>query len=140
MIATATKYFNNDLKGKTFAVWGLSFKPQTDDMREAPSLVVIENLLRAGAKVRAYDPVAMKEAKRILGDKVEFVPDQYKALKDAEGLFIVTEWPEFKFPDFNKVKALMKTHVIFDGRNVYDPSEIKALGFDYFGIGTTIKS
>jgi len=136
----AEKYFDADLKGKTFGVWGLSFKPQTDDMREAPSLVVIENLLKAGAKVRAYDPVAMKEAKRMLEDKIEFVSDQYKALKDVDGLFLITEWPEFKFPDFNKVKALMKNHVIFDGRNVYDPNELKALGFDYFGIGTTPKS
>jgi len=130
------KYFNNDLKGKTFAIWGLSFKPQTDDMREAPSLVVIENLLRAGAKVKAYDPVSMNEAKRILGDKIEFAQEQYEVLKDIEGLFIITEWPEFKFPDFKKVKNLMKKHVIFDGRNVYDPNEMKALGFDYFGIGT----
>ena len=136
----AKKYFNNDLKGKTFAIWGLSFKPQTDDMREAPSLVVIENLLRAGAKVKAYDPVSMNEAKRILGDKIEFASDQYEALESVEGLFIITEWPEFKFPDFNKVKTLMKNHVIFDGRNVYDANEMKALAFDYFGIGTASKS
>ena len=136
----AKKYFNNDLKGKTFAIWGLSFKPQTDDMREAPSLVVIENLLRAGAKVKAYDPVSMNEAKRILGDKIEFAKEQYEAIKNVEGLFIITEWPEFKFPDFNKVKALMKNHVIFDGRNVYDADEMKALGFAYFGIGIASKS
>jgi len=132
----AEKYFDTDLKGKTFGIWGLSFKPQTDDMREAPSLVVIENLLKAGAKVRAYDPVAMKEAKRMLGDKIEYAQEQYEVLKDVDGLFLITEWPEFKFPDFNKVKNLMKKHVIFDGRNVYDPNEMKALGFDYFGIGT----
>ena len=125
-----------ELNGKTIAVWGLAFKPNTDDMREAPSLVVIENLLRAGAKVKAYDPVSMNEAKRILGDKIEFAQEQYEVLKDIEGLFIITEWPEFKFPDFKKVKNLMKKHVIFDGRNVYDPNEMKALGFDYFGIGT----
>jgi len=136
LFSKAEKYFDTDLKGKTFGIWGLSFKPQTDDMREAPSLVVIENLLRAGAKVRAYDPVAMKEAKRMLGDKIEYAQEQYEVLKDVDGLFLITEWPEFKFPDFNKVKNLMKKHVIFDGRNVYDPNEMKALGFDYFGIGT----
>jgi len=136
----AEKYFDADLKGKTFGIWGLSFKPQTDDMREAPSLVVIENLLKAGAKVRAYDPVAMKEAKRMLGNKIEYAQEQYEVLKDVDGLFLITEWPEFKFPDFNKLKNLMKKHVIFDGRNVYDPNEMKALGFDYFGIGTTSKS
>ena len=132
----AKNYFKDDLKGKTFAVWGLSFKPQTDDMREAPSLIVIENLLRAGAKVIAYDPVAMKEAERILGDKIGYATGQYEALKDADGLFLITEWPEFKFPDFTRIKSLMKTPVIFDGRNVYDAGEMKELGFDYFGIGT----
>ena len=132
----AKNYFKDDLKGKTFAVWGLSFKPQTDDMREAPSLIVIENLLRAGAKVIAYDPVAMKEAERILGDKIGYATGQYETLKDADGLFLITEWPEFKFPDFTRIKSLMKTPVIFDGRNVYDAGEMKELGFDYFGIGT----
>ena len=132
----AKKYFNENLKGKTFALWGLSFKPQTDDMREAPSLIVIENLLRAGADVVAYDPVAMKEGQRILGDKITYATGQYEALKDADGLFLITEWPEFKFPDFNRIKDVMKTPVIFDGRNVYDAREMKELGFDYFGIGT----
>jgi UDPglucose 6-dehydrogenase len=135
LFAKAMKYFNKDLKGKTFAVWGLSFKPQTDDMREAPSLVVIEKLLEAGAKVKTYDPVAMHEAERVLGDKVEFVKDQYEALIDSDGLFIITEWPEFKFPSFKILHKLMKTHVVFDGRNIYDRDEMKELGFDYFGIG-----
>jgi UDPglucose 6-dehydrogenase len=132
----AKKYFNENLKGKTFAVWGLSFKPQTDDMREAPSLIVIENLLRAGADVVAYDPVAMKEAKRILGNRITYAEGQYEALKGADGLFLVTEWPEFKFPDFTRIKELMNTPVVFDGRNVYDAREMKELGVDYFGIGT----
>jgi UDPglucose 6-dehydrogenase len=136
----AKKYFNDDLKGKTFAVWGLSFKPQTDDMREAPSLIVIENLLRAGANVVAYDPVAMDEAKRILGDRISYASGQYEALKDVDGLFLITEWPEFKFPDFSRVKELMNTPVIFDGRNVYDAGEMKEQGFDYFGIGTGKKA
>lgn len=135
LFAKAMRYFNKDLKGKTFAIWGLSFKPQTDDMREAPSLVVIQKLLDAGAKVKAYDPVAMHEAERVLGDKVEFVKDQYEALIDSDGLFIITEWPEFKFPSFKILQKLLKTHVVFDGRNIYDRSEMKELGFDYFGIG-----
>ena len=136
LFAKAMKYFNKDLKGKTFAVWGLSFKPQTDDMREAPSLVVINMLLEAGAKVKAYDPVAIEEAKRILGDKVEYAKDQYEALIDADALFLITEWPEFKFPTFSVMSRLLKNKVIFDGRNVYDVDEMKELGYDYFGIGT----
>jgi len=135
----AKNYFKNELKGKTFALWGLSFKPQTDDMREAPSLVIIENLLNAGARVKAYDPVAMHEAKRIIGDKIEYCDEQYEALKDTDALFLVTEWPEFKLPQFKKIKELMKKHVIFDGRNVYDANEMRNLGFDYFGIGTGLR-
>ncbi len=135
LFAKAKTYFKGDLKGKTFALWGLAFKPQTDDMREAPSLVIIKRLLEAGAKVKAYDPVAMKEAKRILGDSIELVSDQYEALIDADGLFLVTEWPEFKFPNFNVVKKLLNTHVIFDGRNIYDPNEMREYGIDYLGIG-----
>jgi UDPglucose 6-dehydrogenase len=139
LFAKAMKYFDKDLKGKTFAVWGLSFKPQTDDMREAPSLVIIEKLLEAGAKVKAYDPVAMHEAERVLGNKIEFVKDQYEALIDSDGLFLITEWPEFKFPSFKIMQKLMKTQVVFDGRNVYDQNEMKELGFDYFGIGIHAK-
>lgn len=134
----AMKYFNNDLKGKTFAIWGLSFKPQTDDMREAPSLVIIKKLLEQGAKVKAYDPVAMDETKKILGDKIEYVNDQYEALIDADALILVTEWPEFKFPNFNVMSKLLINKVIFDGRNVYDVDELKADGYTYFGIGTRI--
>ena len=136
----AQKYFDNDLKGKTFAVWGLSFKPQTDDMREAPSLVLIDNLVSAGANVKAYDPVAMNEAQRIIGDKVAYATDQYDALQDVDGLFLITEWPEFKFPNFVRVRDLMRNRVVFDGRNVYDAGEMKELGFDYFGIGTGNKA
>ncbi|MBC8321188.1 MAG: UDP-glucose/GDP-mannose dehydrogenase family protein [Bacteroidetes bacterium] len=138
LFAKAIKYYNGDLKGKTFALWGLSFKPQTDDMREAPSLVVIKKLLEAGAKVKAYDPVAMDETKRILGDKIEFVDEMYEALIDSEGLFILTEWPEFKFPTFKVVKKLLKNAVIFDGRNIYDVNDMKDFGFDYFGIGVNM--
>ncbi len=139
LFGKATKYFDGDLSGKTFAMWGLSFKPQTDDMREAPSLVVIKKLIDAGAKVKAYDPVAMEEAERILGDKVEFHNDMYEALIDADGLFIMTEWPEFKFPTFKVVKKLLKKPVIFDGRNIYDVAEMKEYGFDYTGIGVEMR-
>lgn len=139
LFAKAMKYFDKDLRGKTFAIWGLSFKPQTDDMREAPSLVVIQKLLEAGAKVKAYDPVATEEAQRILGDSVEYTGDQYEALIDADGLFVITEWPEFKFPNYKIIKKLMNENVIFDGRNIYDPIEMREEGFDYFGIGIGMK-
>ena len=129
------KYFNGDIKGKTIALWGLSFKPQTDDMREAPSLVIIKKLLEAGAKVKAYDPVAMKEAKHSLGDSITYSEEQYEALIDADCLALITEWPEFKFPNFKIVKKLLNGAVIFDGRNIYDPIEMKRNGFDYFCIG-----
>jgi UDPglucose 6-dehydrogenase len=129
------KYFNNNLKGKTIAIWGLSFKPQTDDMREAPALTIIQKLLDAGAKVNAYDPVAVNEAKRRIGDVVTYAKDQYEALIDADALLLVTEWPEFRFPNFNVVKKLLKNDLIFDGRNVYDAQEMKSMGFDYFCIG-----
>ncbi|MCX6252587.1 MAG: UDP-glucose/GDP-mannose dehydrogenase family protein [Bacteroidetes bacterium] len=128
-------FYKGDLKGKMIGMWGLSFKPQTDDMREAPSLVLIKKLLEAGAKVKAYDPVAMHEGKRILGNSIEYAEDQYDAIIDADGLLLVTEWPEFKFPNFNIIRKLLKEPVIFDGRNIYDVQEIKRKGFTYFCIG-----
>ena len=129
------KYFKGDINGKTVAIWGLSFKPQTDDMREAPSLVIIKKLLDAGAMVKVYDPVAMKEAKHTLGETVTYAEDQYEALIDADCLLLVTEWPEFKVPNFNIVKKLLNAPVIFDGRNIYEIEEMKRKGFDYFCIG-----
>jgi UDPglucose 6-dehydrogenase len=129
------KYFKGDLKDKTIAVWGLSFKPQTDDMREAPSVVIINKLLEAGAKVKAYDPIAMKEATHQLGDTITYAEDQYEALIDADCLLLVTEWPEFKFPNFKIVKKLLNMPVIFDGRNIYEMAEMKRQGFEYFCIG-----
>jgi UDPglucose 6-dehydrogenase len=129
------EHFRSDIKGKHFAMWGLSFKPKTDDMREAPSLVIIERLLEAGATVTAYDPVAMHEAQRILGDTVKYSTDMYDSLEGAHGLLIVTEWPEFRSPDLNTVAKRMKEKVIFDGRNIFEASEIKAAGFDYYCIG-----
>lgn len=134
------KYFNGDLKDKMIAVWGLSFKPQTDDMREAPSIVIIKKLLEAGAKVKAYDPIAMKEAKHQLADTITYAEDQYEALIDADCLLLVTEWSEFKFPNFKIVKKLLNKPVVFDGRNIYEMAEMKRQGFNYFciGVDTTI--
>jgi len=128
-------HFKGDIKGKTIAVWGLSFKPQTDDMREAPSLVIIKKLLEAGAKVKAYDPVAMKEAKHYFGDSISYYEDQYEPLIDSDCLAMLTEWPEFRYPNFKIMKKLMSNHLIFDGRNIYDRVEMKNNGFSYFCIG-----
>ena len=135
LFAKAKTYFKGNLKGKTFGLWGLAFKPQTDDMREAPSLVIIEKLLAEGAKVKAYDPVAMEETKRVLGDKIEYAKDKYDAILDVDALFVVTEWPEFKVLNFKVIKKLLSENVIFDGRNIYDVEEVKNNGFKYFGIG-----
>lgn len=131
--------FNNDLKGKNFALWGLSFKPKTDDMREAPSLVIINKLLKAGATVIAYDPVAQHEAHRILGDTISFAADMYNTLNNADALLIVTEWPEFRVPDFKELNKRMNNKLIFDGRNIFDHKDIKELGFEYHCIGIKTK-
>lgn len=128
-------FFKNDLKGRRIAVWGLAFKPNTDDMREAPSLTVIRRLLEHGATVAAYDPVAMQEAKKYLDSSVEYLQSAYEALKDAEALALLTEWSEFRVFDYNAAKQLMKTLAVFDGRNIYDPAEMKESGFYYYGIG-----
>ncbi|MBU6122889.1 UDP-glucose dehydrogenase family protein [Hymenobacter siberiensis] len=130
-----SKHFGGDLRGLKIAIWGLSFKPKTDDMREAPSLVIIEKLLAAGCTVTAYDPVAMPEAKHSLGDSITYAKDEFDALIDADALLIVTEWPEFRVPNFKVVSRLMKQQVIFDGRNIYEPAEMKELGFVYHCIG-----
>lgn len=129
------KHFNGDLKGKRFALWGLSFKPKTDDMREAPSLVIIEKLLQAGASVVAYDPVAMHEAQRILGDTVAYSEEMYGTLDKADALLIITEWPEFRSPDFAEMNRRLNQPVIFDGRNIFDQADIRAQGFTYYCIG-----
>ncbi len=123
------------VKGKTFAIWGLAFKPQTDDMREAASRVVIEQLLALGAKIQAYDPEAMKEARKIFGNRIHYAKNNYEALKGADALILVTEWNAFRHPDFKKMKELLKDPVIFDGRNQYSRREMRKLGFDYFGVG-----
>ena len=140
MYGKVLNHFDGNIKGKTIGMWGLSFKPQTDDMREAPSLALIKKFLEAGARVKAYDPVAFQEAKRILGDRIIYARDQYDALVDADCLLLVTEWPEFKFPDFNIIKKLLKTPVVFDGRNIYEQAEMKRKGFTYYCIGiSTLK-
>ncbi len=129
------KYYNNDISGKTIAVWGLAFKPKTDDMREAPSLVIIDKILEAGGKVKAYDPVAMEEAKRILGDSITYAKDIYDATLEADAILMVTEWNEFRLPTWEVIKKTMKKPVVFDGRNIYNKQEMNEIGFDYFGIG-----
>lgn len=129
-------YLGGDLKGRTVTLWGLSFKPKTDDMREAPSLVIIERLLEAGVKVKVYDPVAMEEAKRRLGDRVEYAKDMYAAALDSDAILLVTEWNEFRMPSWPAVKKLMKTPIIVDGRNIYNGAELRDAGFTYACIGS----
>ena len=131
----ALKHFNGDLNGLKVAVWGLSFKPRTDDIREAPAIDIIENLLKAGAKVDAYDPKAMHTAKQIFGDRINLLKEQYAVLRDADALMLITEWNEFREPDFDKIKRLMKQPVVFDGRNIWSPRKMKELGFIYYCIG-----
>lgn len=136
VIPTKVKaHFGERLKGRKLALWGLSFKPQTDDMREAPSLQIIKDLLNEGVSIKAYDPVAKEEAKRILGDSIEFCDDKYEALIDADGLIVVTEWPEFRVLNYNVIEKLMLEKVIFDGRNIYDSNELVEYGFTYYSIG-----
>ena len=129
------KFFNNDLKNRIIGIWGLSFKPKTDDIREASSIFLIEKLLEAGARVKAYDPAAIIETKKLLGNQIEYTSDQYEALVNADAMALMTEWSEFHLPDFNRMAELMKNKVIFDGRNIYDPAQLRKLGFIYFGIG-----
>ena len=131
------KQFGEDLKGKHFALWGLAFKPNTDDMREASSRILINELIKAGATITAYDPVAMDEGKRIFKDEkhLTFADTQDEALKNADALIIVTEWTEFRSPDFTLIKSSLKSPMIFDGRNLYDPKAVRALGFNYYPIG-----
>lgn len=129
------KYFGGELKGKTIAIWGLSFKPRTDDIRDAPSIVIISRLLKAGAKVQAHDPVANENVRKVFGKKIKLFDNDYDALKNAHALILVTEWNEFRRPDFGRMKQLMKTPVVFDGRNIYDSKLTREHGFTYFGIG-----
>jgi UDPglucose 6-dehydrogenase len=123
------------LKGRQIAVWGLSFKPKTDDMREAPAIPIIEGLLARGARVHAFDPEAEKTARRIFGGRIGYAGTAYEALAGADALVVVTEWNEFRRPDFARMKRLMRTPVVFDGRNIYNPASMRALGFTYYSIG-----
>ena len=125
------------LAGRNIALWGLSFKPRTDDMREAPSVVIINSLLRAGAKVTAHDPVAMNEAYKIFKERIALAEDSYDALRGADALAVVTEWNEFRTPDFQRIKKLMRSPVIFDGRNIFNREELRKSGFTYYGMGRT---
>lgn len=135
LLKKLNNHFKNRIKGKTVALWGLSFKPQTDDIREAPSIVMIRTLLKAGVNVRVHDPIANASVKKVFEGKIVLFENSYDALKGADALFVVTEWNEFRKPDLGKMKKLMKQAVIFDGRNIYDPKEMKEKGFAYFGIG-----
>ena len=128
------KYFIK-LDGLRFALWGLSFKPKTDDIREAPALKIINELLNKGSKIIAYDPEATKNVKSKIGDKIDYAENKYDALKDVDALIIATEWPEFLTPDFKKIEGLMKNKLIFDGRNLYNVEDIASLGFEYYSIG-----
>lgn len=132
------KHFDNKIKGKVVTVWGLSFKPNTDDMREAPSITIINELVKHGVKIQAHDPVAIEEAKKKIGNKIKYYKNNYDALKGADALVIVTEWSEFRRPDFDKMKKMMKGKAIFDGRNIYNPEIMKQTGFTYYGIGRPI--
>ena len=129
------KHFNGDLKGKTVALWGLAFKPETDDMREAPALILIDKLLKAGCQVRAYDSAAMQECKRRIGDTIYYACDMYDAVLDADALMLVTEWKEFRLPSWAVIKKTMAQQVVLDGRNIYDKKEMEELGFVYYCIG-----
>ena len=128
-------HFGDDLSRLTFAIWGLAFKPRTDDMRDAPSIVVIKALLDAGSRVQAFDPEAMEEARKIFGDRIQYTHRNYDALHGAAALLILTEWNEFRRPDFTRIKSLLKQPVIFDGRNIFDPADLRKLGFTYYSIG-----
>jgi UDPglucose 6-dehydrogenase len=135
LIPKINHYFEGNLTGKHFAIWGLAFKPNTDDIREAPALYIIDALLAAGATVTAFDPEAMGNVKKLLGDTIQFSENQYDALQEADALIVATEWNEFRTPDFSKITASLKNKVIFDGRNLFDLQQIAMLGFHYESVG-----
>ncbi len=135
MFTKIKEHFGRDLTGRVFAIWGLTFKPQTDDTRESPAMVVISMLLSAGATVQAYDPAGIPEVKIKLGDKITYATDPYQACENADALLLLTEWSEFRLPDWEEISSKLKHQVIFDGRNIYDPNELRRMGFEYYGIG-----
>ncbi|MGH7551187.1 MAG: UDP-glucose dehydrogenase family protein, partial [Gemmatimonadota bacterium] len=132
--------FGEDLSGHRLAVWGLAFKPKTDDIREAPSLVIIDELLERGATIRAFDPKAIENVRRVLGDRIEYADEAYEALEAADALIVVTEWNEFRFPDFDRMTRGLGQPIVFDGRNVYDPERMAGLGFEYHSIGRPVRA
>ncbi len=138
MVEKMRKYYKGELKGKKIAIWGLAFKPETDDIREAPSLYIIEELLKDGAEVRVFDPEAMNHVRKLKGDSITFGDNQYDILQDADALMIVTEWSVFRTPDFDKMSSMMKSSVIFDGRNLYDLQKMIDCGYYYNSIGRKI--
>ena len=135
LIPKMKNFFRNDLKGKKIAIWGLAFKPDTDDIREAPALYMIDELVAAGAQISAFDPEAMDNVKNLIGDKITYANDEYEALENADALLICTEWGIFRNPDFDRVSSLLKDKVIFDGRNLFDLEEMNELGYYYSSIG-----
>ncbi|WP_224367205.1 UDP-glucose dehydrogenase family protein [Hyalangium versicolor] len=137
LVTKAVRHFGSSLEGRRVGVWGLAFKPKTDDMREAPSIEIIEGLLAKGAQVTAHDPVALESARRVFGNRITYAPGPYAAAEGMDALFIVTEWNEFRHPDFDRLKHLMKTPVIFDGRNLFEPERMRLRGFTYFCLGRT---
>ena len=134
-VAKIVDHFEGQLRQKRFAVWGLAFKPRTDDMRQAPAIDIIEELLARGASVSAYDPEAMGEAERILPAQVQLAKNNYACLEGADALLLVTEWQVFRNPNFERMKSLMREPVVFDGRNLYDPTQMREMGFTYYGVG-----
>jgi UDPglucose 6-dehydrogenase len=138
LIPRVKEYFKGDLKGKTIAMWGLSFKPHTDDIREAPALYNIDALLAEGVTIKAHDPEAMENVKRVIGDKIQYCATPYDAAENADAIFICTEWPEFRTPDFDRLTAILKNKVIFDGRNLYELTLMKELGYAYYSIGREV--
>ena len=135
LVEKVKRHFGPQLSGLTFAIWGLAFKPRTDDMRDAPSITVIESLLKAGAQIHAFDPEATAEAKKVFGDRIRYAGRNYDALAGASALLVLTEWNEFRRPDFKRIKELLRQPIIFDGRNIYDSSDLTKLGFKYYSIG-----
>ncbi len=138
LVQKVRKYYGGDLKGKKFAIWGLAFKPETDDIREAPALYIIDELLKEGATVAAFDPEAMPNVKGVIGDKITYSADQYEALEGADALLVLTEWSVFRTPDFDKLESLLKAKVVFDGRNLYDIQKMIDGGFYYNSIGRKV--
>jgi UDPglucose 6-dehydrogenase len=134
-VEKVAQHYGGELKGRRFGVWGLAFKPRTNDMRDAPAITIIESLLAAGAAIAAYDPEAMDEGRRIFGSRIQFCPNNYACLEEADALLLITEWQAFRNPNFDRMKNSMRQAVIFDGRNIYDPAHVRDLGFTYYGIG-----